>query len=171
MAYPDTLLRIGQLDAIYGGQAANDFGGPAWDFVHGVLHEASRQLLEAHWLPYRTIRAKVSDGATAGDVVIYQLAGVEVDYTVRKVTGVTYDPDITPWVGILAEPVSAGALGKIITAGPGIPPTITGLAAGGSGELTFDTGTGRLRLRVGGEPLVGWVNAQAYAMLLARAEG
>lgn len=171
MAYPDTLLRVGQLDAIYGGQPANDFGGPAWDFVHAVIHEASRQLLEAHWLPYQTVRAKVSDGATAGDVVVYQLAGPEVDYTVRKVTGVTYNADTTPWVGILAEPVSAGALGRIITAGPGVPPTITGLAAGASGELTFSTATGRLRLRTVGEPLVGWVNAQGYAMLLARAEG
>lgn len=169
--FPDTLLRQGQLDDPFGGQLANAGGSLVRAFIDAQIREAHRQILDDQWSPFRFVRAKAFDDGVAGDCFVEDLNGVDGSYTLRRVNAVTYDADTTPFFGLLLEPVSAGNVAKFALIGIGIEPNVTGLLAGATGDLTFDTTTARLRLQLPGEPVVGTLNVAGRVRLYGRAEG
>lgn len=179
MAYPDTNQSSGEEDALYGGDPSNDFGQPAWDFIHLSLDELKKELLRTYWRPYVQRKMLMTSSGVAGDVVVDYLDGPGSTYSLYTIAqlilaGASYDFDNTPRVGILAEPVSAGAKALVITTGPGIPPSIHGLAAGASGSVAFNPYTGRLYRATGAiyyygsELVVAKINAKGYVHLLPR---
>ena len=172
--YPDTNLQDGVVDPPFGGERADAFGGEAWTYNDAVNQQASKQLVDDQWRPYRFVRGKVATGCVAGDAIFEVLAGTQPDYTLSTLPLLPapgYDPDATPYFGVALEPVSAGKVARIAIVGAGISPTVTGLAAGTSGYITFDLSTGRLRIAIAGEPVVGTVNVQGYVRLFASQRG
>lgn len=169
--YPQSNLRNGQVDDPYGGQTANTADTAQAAFRDDQIVTLETQVVDDQWQGWRQVRLKVVSGGVAGDCLVNVLAGSDPRFTLNRVKDQAYSADTTPWFGLLREPVSASNVGRIILCGGGIPPSITGLAPGNPGELTFDTTTARLRIRAFGEPMVGWVNAQGYAQLLPYALG
>lgn len=170
--YPDPVgLASGTLDPLYGGAGSRDFGGPAWDYLHENEREQNSQIIDLLWTPYSQRKMPIYDAGSAGDVIMLDL---RTGY-LRNQRNVSYDPDLTIRVGILAEPCSAQTAAMVITSGPRIPPSIHGLAPGASGYVCLDMsgGTGRL-IRESSSSyyysniVVGAIDVQGYVFLFPR---
>jgi len=172
--YPDTNFPDA-VDPLYGGEAGRKFGGPAWDWICNAMYAvqiAVFQLLK----PYRIGRLKVASAVTAGDILVEVLDGAEDDYTVRKLSDVTYDPDTTLRVGMAAESAGAREQCYVIFDGPGIPPAIHGLGTGAAGRIRVNKWTSRVE-RSGpsgayyyDEVIIGTVNTRGYVRLFPRTD-
>lgn len=172
MAYPDTSLASGALDPAFGGQTANAFGAQMRAFIDAQIRELERQVIADQWQPYRFVRVRVHDAVIAGDCLFFDLAGAEADYTVSPIGALSgaYSATVHIFAGIAMESGAVGSTTRMIIAGCGIPPAISGLASGTSGPLTYDTATGRLKIGANPNPLVGYVNDKGYCSLRGRAD-
>lgn len=177
-AYPDTKLRVGKRDARFGGQPADDWGGPAWAFHDNAIQELERQQIQALWSAATVTRARVASSGVAGDFILFVDDGASDLYTLKTVAalvagGGSYDAVSTPRFGLLAAPCSAYAAAGdeplIILSGL-VPPNVHGLNPGASGYAVMNTTTGRLAMSDGtaGEIIVGRLNTKGYLYLFPR---
>jgi len=177
-AYPATKLRVGKRDARFGGQPADDFGGPAWAFHDNAIQELERQQLQTLWSAASVTRARVASSGVAGDFILFVDDGSNDLYTLKTVAafvggGGSYSAITSPRFGLLAEPCSAyaapGDEPLIILAGL-VPPSLHGLNPGAAGYAVMNTTTGRLALSDGtpGEIIVGRINTKGYLFLFPR---
>lgn len=169
--YPATLLAVGRQDPEFGGQPADDFGGPAWAYHDACIQELQKQSIWTAWTPYTQRKMRIGAAGLPGDVLFLYLDGAST-YTLLTAAGlaalaVSYDPDLTPRVGILAEACSAAADALVILWGHGIAPEIHGLSAGASGDVVMNVTSGRLERSTGtaGEKKVGKITARGYVSL------
>lgn len=167
MAYPDTLLTDDQLDPLYGGRPALEFGGLAWQWTNNVL----RVLEAAHLLynrnAFRTLAPLVQTGVAPGDVVAVVLAGSVIGgvYYARKVT--TGDDAVvtTRLLGVCVVGASAGRRAVVATSGI-LPRVYAGFAALTAGqEMTVDYTAGRLKVADPGDPVIGYGDVQGNVLL------
>lgn len=171
MAYPATNLPNDQQDPPYGGQPANRFGTPALQYYDGII-----QFLEAAYLaytrqPYQQIVTIAQDAGQPGDGVLFDSTAVALNlgYTVRRISVVAPVNDTKIVIGCYVKSVSALSRAQIAVSGI-VPAAITGLASGlGPAEVTFDTTTGRLRVKNSTDPTHGYADPQGNVLLLPTA--
>ena len=175
-AYPATRLRVGLRDPAFGGQPADDFGGPAWAYHDNAIQELERQQLLSLWSGAAVTRARLYSAGLAGDFVLFIDALDTYDWTLKTLAayvagGGTYNGITTPRFGMLAEPCSPytgpGDEPLIITSGL-VPPSVHGLNPGVAGYVAMDTTTGRAVMATGdpAEVVVGRISV-AGGLLLA----
>lgn len=168
MAYPDTSFTVGEVDAEFGGQPANRYGVPQHAFRDAQIRELQRQAQD-QWWQWRPVQyLPMATSGIAGDVVVFDSTGALISGlpTWRALSQGGYTQDVTPIVGVLLEPVSAGFVARVCPGGGVIAPNITGLSSANAGEITVDTTTGRLRSKGVGEPTNGYCDVNGNCYLL-----
>jgi len=170
---PDVGLASGEVDDLYGGLSGRRFNGRVWDYLWNFVHEANQQLVDIFWKPYRTQRVRAGNAWNVGDVLVEDLSGAESDFTIVPIGDVTYAADTTPRFALALEGASYGDTVKVITEGAGIPPAVTGLAAGAAGYIRMNTSSSKLERADGtvGEIIIGTINTKGYVRLWPRHGG
>lgn len=167
--YPNTKLSVGQQDPAFGGQPANRFGTPQHTFQDAQIRELQRQVIDMSWSGRDVLYLPIASGGAAGDGIIFDVNGQAIGGgpSYKNIASVTYSSTTTIIVGILLEPVSAGAMGRVHRGGGYIGPSVTGLGGTQSGKITIDTTTGRTRTQSGGETTYGYCDKNGNLHLLA----
>lgn len=176
-AYPATRLRVGLRDPRFGGQPADDFGGPAWAFHDNAIQELERQQLQALWSAASVTRARVASAGLAGDFLLFLSENSNGAYVLKTVAafvadGGTYDGLVTPRFGMLAESCSAytgpGDEPLVVLAGI-VPASVHGLNPGVACSVAMNTTTGRLVVATGdpAEVVVGRLSVGGTLFLAA----
>lgn len=167
MAYPDSTLREDVLDALYGGRPALEMGGLAWQWINNVV----RVLSEGHLLynrnAFRTLAPVTSTALAVGDVAVVALAeaGASGAYVVRKAVAGDAGVATTRVLGVCL--VGAAATRRAVLATYGIVPRVSAGFASltAAQEVAVDYPTGRLRVAVGGDVVVGYGDVQGNVLL------
>lgn len=164
MGYPDTTLGSDQLDPEFGGQPADEFGLPAWQWLNAVVRFLSRMFLAYLRVAYTTVVVPVATSVRAGDFVVVVAGAPSTGgaFTAQHyVTGLA-----TPMqLGIALEPQSVGVNTRIATAGI-IPPTITGLGTQlVPADAGLDASAGRVRIAQVGDLVLGKIDLGGNLLL------
>jgi hypothetical protein len=163
-AFPDTTLHEDELDEEFGGQAANAFGTPSWQWINAVVRFLSEAHLGYNRAPYRTVAALSQTDAAAGDVAVFAPSEFATGdgYYVS-----TYDAGLSAhrWFGVYLDAVSAGGTARVAVAGL-VPATVTNFSpTGAAADVGVDPATGRLREAQAGDTIVGEADAQGTVRL------
>jgi hypothetical protein len=163
MAFPDTTLGSDVQDPEFGGQPANRFGLPNWQWINSVIQWLERAYLTYLRVPYTTVVVTSQSSALVGDVAIWDgerfLAG-GLPY-VSTLGGGAVQPFI---LGIYLE--SVGASGKARVAINGIiPAAVAGIGTQTSVQVCgLNVANGRLRVALGGDLVMGTIDLQGNVL-------
>lgn len=164
MAYPDTTLGTDSLDPEFGGQPANNFGLPAWQWINAVARFLSQAYLAYLRVTWSGIVVQPQSAVAAGDVVVL-VAGVApagMPFIAQR-----YAASLSNAVqlGIAMESQSALTATRIATHGV-IPPTITGLGTQATAVAAgIDPSAGRVRVAQPGDTAIGMIDLAGNLVL------
>lgn len=164
MAYPDTTLSGYTQDPDFGGEPASEFGQPAFKWLNSVIQFIENLLLTWLLVPRKVIDVTSQNSAVAGDVAVY-LPDSFVTNRGYHVTKYSSPASSALIAGIYAEPLSAGARGKVITHGV-VPFNITGLGIDSVSRVVgINPSTGRIRVAQVGDIILGNSDIQGNVFL------
>jgi hypothetical protein len=164
MPFPDTTLGSDTLDPEYGGLPANKIDGRSWRWLNAVLRFLSRAYLAYLRVAYTTVAAVSQTSALPGDVAVFVGGNFVVGsaYDVRKyVAGLTG----ARFAGVYLEGCNPAARARVITSGI-VPALVAGIGAQAAVKAAgLDVATGRLRVAVVGDVVLGTIDLQGNVLL------
>jgi len=168
--YPGNLLKQDQLNSPYGGEAARNFGGKAWDYLHGLLRDLSDWFLQ-HLRQNADIQGVLlQDSVVVGDCI-------GMDLSRSTATGLPWCGKMTSiaagnaiFVGVAFDTVTGGLKGRVGSHGP-IPANVTllnpALLTGGKVSVAVDSGTNKLKVAGVSDDAVGVSDPNGNVLLFA----
>ncbi len=162
MAYPNTNLP-GAVDPPFGGRPASEFGGPAWQWLNGVVQFFQSWFVGNQYQPRDTVVVLSSQAAAIGAVAVF-VAGNTVPgggYDVRPYVASLATPRL---LGVYLEACSAASAARVCTRGI-VPASVSGLGPGAAGDVGLNAATGLLRRAQVGDVLVGTCDVQGNVLL------
>lgn len=163
--YPDTQLRSDppQQDPDYGGESANSYGALAFSWINSVLQFLEDAYLKVTRQAYATVFVNVQDAVAAGDVlcIFPDSALTNTRYYVKRYASGTN----RRVYAIALEPGSADSVVRAAIFGI-IPASVTGIAGGvgSSSDVGLNVSTGRLRVAVAGDVILGRTDTQGNVL-------
>lgn len=165
MAYPQSSLPNDVQDPAYGGAPANRFGTPARSFIDSCIQAIERIILTHVRVPFGVLVVVSSSGNVAGDVCYFDEGTFVTAQGYYARNGTTGSGTALMW-GVFADSASTNGKTRVITQGV-VSPTLHGLGPQTAGtHVGVNNGTGRLRVALVGDPVVGYFDIQGNVFLL-----
>lgn len=162
--YPQSSFPQSQDDA-YGGIPSDKFGQPARSFIDSCIQALQSTFFKYFALPATVQRVVCSSGCSMGDVCFLdegQLVSAQSYYARNKNTGTG---TAVMW-GVFADAASVGDFARLYVGGL-VPYTVTGLGGQvANTPVAVDAGTGKLRVAVAGDTVVGYFDVNGNVFLL-----
>lgn len=168
MTYPSTSFVNGQVDDEFGGQPANVLGTPMRAFIDAQAREMQKQAADMWWSGRPVQHLSIATNGVAGDTVVFDSSAAAIGGgpTFRTLLAGGFTQDVTPIVGWLVEPVSAGSNARVMLGGGFLSSSVSGLGGSSKGQVTVDFTTGRLRALISGETTYGYCDGNGNVYLL-----
>jgi hypothetical protein len=167
--YPDNLLEQDEMPSPYGGEGGRDFGGLAWDWLHGIIQTISKRILQHLRVDHDAHAPIVQDAVVVGDCI-----GVDLSRTasgrpwIGKMTSISANNAV--FLGVALEGRTAGLRCRVAAHGL-VDATVTGLigtaVSAGKVDVSVNASTNKLKVAAVGEEVVGWSDTGGNVMLLA----
>ncbi len=163
--YPQSALSTDVQDAAYGGAPANRFGTPARSFIDSCIQAIEKIILTHIRVPYTVQVVHSSSGNVAGDVCYFD-EGTFVTAQDYFATTAAHKSGTALFWGVFLDSASTNGKARVITGGV-VPPSLTALAPQTAGtHVGVNDSTGKLRVALVGDPIVGYFDTQGNVFLL-----